>query len=122
MILAKALLEDPARTADAIGVLEAVLAEAPDDGDAAELLSAVLEREGRLEQLAKLLEQRLQRLSLPNDSARFAELSLTLGGVLERTGKSGRSTCRCTKRFSIRGPADAKTLAAIGRTAGGSGQ
>jgi tetratricopeptide (TPR) repeat protein len=91
--LAEVLLGDPARTAEAIGALRSVLEENPEAVEAAELLSSVLAREGRLEELAALLAQRLALLEKSPDTpvTAFARLGIELGSLLERLGRGAEA-------------------------------
>jgi tetratricopeptide (TPR) repeat protein len=85
--LARLLLEDGTRRDDAIAALSAAHDEAPTRFGAAELLSEVLERDGRFHDLVALLERRLQALAAANDTAACLDTAWRLGRALERVGR-----------------------------------
>jgi tetratricopeptide (TPR) repeat protein len=70
----------------AIDLLEEVLEENPSQPDAAKLLAGVLERQGRLDDLAGLLRRQLDSAKDREDGRAVSELSMKLGALLERRG------------------------------------
>ena len=81
------MLEEPARTDEAIGLLERVVVEDPTMAAAAELLATLLERQGRLGELDELVRNQLERARSTGDPAAVETLSLKLGALLERGGR-----------------------------------
>jgi tetratricopeptide (TPR) repeat protein len=89
--LATTLLDDPARHGDAVALLTSALKENPDNGEAADRLADALERLGRFDELAVVLEGRLP--AGPPDAASVA-MSWRLGNALERAGRRKEALAR----------------------------
>jgi len=70
----------------AIELLEEVLEEDPAQAEAAKLLAGVLERQGRLDDLAGLLRRQLDTAKDREDARAVGDLSMKLGALLERRG------------------------------------
>jgi hypothetical protein len=79
--LATVLLEDPARTSDAVALLTGALQDAPGDAEAAARLADALERTSRFDELVVLLERQLVAPGATGD-ARWR-----LARALERAGR-----------------------------------
>jgi tetratricopeptide (TPR) repeat protein len=80
--LAKMWLDRPARSDAVIALLGSALDESPMDTEAAERLEGALEREGRFDELATLLERHLK--SVGRDSPAYVPAAWRLGRALER--------------------------------------
>ena len=89
--LATTLLDDPSRHGDAVALLSSALKENPDNGEAANRLADALERLGRFDELAVVLEGRLP--AGPPDAASVA-MSWRLGNALERAGRRKEALAR----------------------------
>ncbi len=75
--------EDEAR---AIDLLQEVLEDDPAQAEAAKLLAGVLERQGRLDDLADLLRRQLDAARDREDARAVTDLSMKLGALLEKRG------------------------------------
>ncbi len=84
MTLARMLLQEPARSGAAILVLSAARDDAPESFETAELLAHALEREGRFEDLAAMLRDRLRAPSSAIVAGGFVNTAWRLGHALER--------------------------------------
>ncbi len=80
------MLEDPARTDEATGLLERIVSEDATMSAAAELLATLLERQGRLGQLVELVQNQLERARSAKDPTAALALRLKLGALHERAG------------------------------------
>jgi tetratricopeptide (TPR) repeat protein len=83
--LARARIADAGFGDEAIALLSSALDEDPSQTEAGPLLAGLLEREGRFDELANLLERRLARIG--QDTPEFAEVARDLGHALERAGR-----------------------------------
>jgi tetratricopeptide (TPR) repeat protein len=109
VMLAKVLLERTADSERAIAVLSGALADDPAGREATELLSSLLEAQGRTDDLVTVLEGRL--LSLPSDSdARdFIDAAMRLARALEGAGRA-RDAVPVYESVVDRGPTDPETF------------
>ena len=82
-----ALLPQPARAGEVITLLQDIIADDPSQRDAARVLSELLEREGRSDELSQLLTNEIDRAKDARDVALIVQLSLRLAGILERVGR-----------------------------------
>jgi golgin subfamily B member 1 len=87
--LATVLLEDPARTSDAVALLTGALQDAPGDGEAAARLADALERTSRFAELVVLLERQLAATPPANGASTGAtgEARWRLAKAFERAGR-----------------------------------
>ena len=81
--LAGALMNDPERTEDAIGVLRDALFDEPGHGGALSLLTTCLENAGRQDELIELLRDQLIGAQDRSDAAAAKATALRLGPMLE---------------------------------------
>jgi lipopolysaccharide biosynthesis regulator YciM len=79
-----ALLGTGARDSDVISLLQEIVADDPAQRDAARVLAELLEREGRLDDLAELLQGEIDRAKDERTVSVISELSLRLAGLRER--------------------------------------
>lgn len=80
----KFLMEKEGREADVAEILKAALDEEPNHEEAATLLAQLYERSGYDEELVELLERQLDVARDNQELEKIAELSLKLGGLLEK--------------------------------------
>jgi tetratricopeptide (TPR) repeat protein len=85
------MLTAPGREAQAIVVLQEIVAENPQMAEAAALLESVLERMGRQEELAAHLAAQLDAARSRGDAATAEALSLKLAELFERAGDADRA-------------------------------
>jgi golgin subfamily B member 1 len=78
------MLKNPDREAQATDLLRALLEEDPGQVQAALLLSGLLEKAGRTDELAELLRRQIDHAKDRGDAASVVSLSLKLGGLLEQ--------------------------------------
>jgi lipopolysaccharide biosynthesis regulator YciM len=86
VILAKALLHDPATIVAAIAALSEALDEDPAQTEAADLLSDALERQGRFDERLAVLARRVRGLSPHTPS--FVDAAWALGNALDRAERT----------------------------------
>jgi tetratricopeptide (TPR) repeat protein len=89
--LARLLLEEPPRNAAAIGALEEALADDPNDQETLEVLSDALEREGRFDELASVLERCVSALAWEAHAPPVRAVEWRLGHALEKAGRSSEA-------------------------------
>ncbi len=82
-----ALLPQPARAAEVIGLLQDIIADDPAQRDAARVLSELLAREGRSDELSALLTSEIDRAKDARDVPQVVQLSLRLAGILQNEGR-----------------------------------
>ena len=80
------MLEDPAQLEDAIRLLHDLVIEDPSMRPAAELLTEILEREQKYEELSQVIEAQLEGAKSKGDARTVESMSLKLGGMLEKQG------------------------------------
>lgn len=80
-------LSNPSKVGDAVETLNRFLADDPGNTEALDLLSGILERAGRYEELAALLSQRLGSV----DEAHRRAVTLRLARALEHTSRAGEA-------------------------------
>src|SRR5204862_5512889 len=100
--LATLLLEEPPNVDAAISTLTSLLADNPDDSAAKTLLSEVLEREGRNDELIEILTGLLAAVPRAERPEAHVALAFRLGGALERAGR-GPDAARVYERLA-KGP------------------
>ncbi len=86
VILAKALLHDPAAGEAATAALSQALEEDPSDSEAGELLADTLERQGKFDERLAVLARRVRSIAPHTPS--FVDASWSLGRALDRAGKT----------------------------------
>jgi Flp pilus assembly protein TadD/DNA-binding SARP family transcriptional activator len=92
--LGKILLDDPARTDAALALLSGALEDAPDEGEAADLLAATLDKLERFDDLAVVLERRLRSQmedASATDAAGAVETAWRLARALGRSGRQSEA-------------------------------
>ncbi len=82
------LLLDQKQSARAIELLEETLADDPDNEHAADVLAEVLETQGRMEDLVRLLAAQLDREKSRQARDEIGRLSRRIGALLEQSGRS----------------------------------
>lgn len=90
-----ALLPQPARAGEVITLLQDIINDDSSQRDAARVLSELLEREGRSEELSRLLANEIDRAKDGRDVALIVQLSLRLVGILERGGRVAEALDAC---------------------------
>ncbi|HEX7453707.1 MAG TPA: tetratricopeptide repeat protein [Polyangiaceae bacterium] len=90
-----ALLTKPGKAGEVILLLQDILADDPSQRDAARVLSELLEREGRTEDLSALLTSEIDQAKDVRDVPTIAQLSLRLAGILERKGRTAQALDVC---------------------------
>jgi tetratricopeptide (TPR) repeat protein len=90
-----ALLTKPGKAGEVILLLQDILADDPSQRDAARVLSELLEREGRTEDLSALLTSEIDQAKDARDVPTVAQLSLRLAGILERKGRTAQALDVC---------------------------
>lgn len=86
--LARALLRIPERVEDAVGVLQEVLVDDPQETEAQALLFDHLERTGRTEELAEMLVRQLDAAQDRQDVESIKSISLRLASRVEATDRA----------------------------------
>jgi tetratricopeptide (TPR) repeat protein len=112
VVLGRLLLEEPARTDAAVMALQSALVDDPVSRDAADILSDVLEREGRFDELVGALEGSLRALSPEQEAAEFSMAMWRLGRALEQSGRRGEAQ-KLYESLLDREPVDGKLLSAL---------
>lgn len=110
--MARLLLEEPVRSDAAIAVLQSALDDDPAGRDAAEMLSDVLEREGRFDELVGALERSMHALSPEREAEKFSSAMWRLGRALEQAGRRDESR-RLYESVLDREPVDGGLLSAL---------
>jgi tetratricopeptide (TPR) repeat protein len=87
VLLAKMLLALPDRTDAAIAALRDALADDPSSREGNQLLTSVLESQGRVDELVGLAERRLAALPAEADPRDFVDAAWKLAGALEHAGR-----------------------------------
>jgi thioredoxin-like negative regulator of GroEL len=82
-----ALLPQPARAGEVIVLLQDIIVDDPSQRDAARVLSELLEREGRQDELSALLTSEFDRAKDARDVPAIVQIALRLAGILEREGR-----------------------------------
>jgi tetratricopeptide (TPR) repeat protein len=108
--LAKALLEESDETDGAISALAAAIDEDPNHSEAADVLSEVLERRGRLDERVVLFEKRVA--ALRPDSPGFVDASWRLGRALESAGRKD-DALRIYEGLADRVPSDGAAIESL---------
>ncbi|MEP7050115.1 MAG: tetratricopeptide repeat protein [Pseudomonadota bacterium] len=90
-----ALLAKPGKAGEVILLLQDILADDPSQRDAARVLSDLLEREGRIEDLSALLTSEIDQARDARDVPTIVQLSLRLVGILERKGRAVQALDVC---------------------------
>jgi len=83
--VARVLIPRWIHTPMVIDLLSTALEEDPSDGDASDMLAEMLEHEGRFDEVATLLERRLELLG--RDAPQFVDAAWKAGAALERSGR-----------------------------------
>jgi Flp pilus assembly protein TadD len=110
--LARLLLQQPAQDGAAIEALEGALTDDPNDRDAIALLSDALEREGRFDELATILERCLQSLGWERQTPALAAAEWRLGQALEKAGR-GADALQVYEPILERDSLDGQMLSAL---------
>ena len=111
VVLARTLLADLRREA-AIAALSSALADDPSSREALDLLSDVLEQDGRLEALVVLHEARLARSKQSADTGERVDAAWRLGHALEGAGRSSEAL-GIYESILEEGPTDGVLVAAL---------
>lgn len=82
--IARWLLEAPEEPTLAATLLQRVVEEEPSQTDAVELLAQTLQRQGKVEELARVLQSQLDAARQRRDAAAMSVISMRLGGLFER--------------------------------------
>ncbi len=90
-----ALLAQPSRVAEVISLLQEIIVDDPSQRDAARVLSELLEREGRNDELSALLTTEIDQAKDARDVDAIVQLSLRLAGIWERENRSADALDMC---------------------------
>jgi tetratricopeptide (TPR) repeat protein len=112
VLLAKMLLARPDQTDAAISALREALADDASSREANQLLTSVLEAQGRVGELVGLAEQRVAALPAEADPRDFVDAAWKLGGALERAGRP-QEALPVYESVLDRQPSDAALLRAL---------
>ncbi|MEO8901982.1 MAG: tetratricopeptide repeat protein [Polyangiaceae bacterium] len=115
-----ALLTKPGKAGEVILLLQDILADDPSQRDAARVLSDLLEKEGRTEDLSALLTSEIDQAKDARDVPSIVQLSLRLTGILERKGRASQALDVCRSALDW-DPARAELLEAVLRLAEATG-
>lgn len=107
---------------DAIETLRAVLEEEPDHEGAVLALSETLEKAGRDEELADLLNGQIGRARASGDGAKELNLMVRLGEILEARVKDSARALKTFEEVLERDPGHVGALEAVARLCEGRGQ
>lgn len=113
--MAKLQLESFDAPDDAVDTLRAVLEEEPDHAGAVVALSEILEKVGRDEELAELLQTQIGRARAAGDAAKELDLMVRLGEILESRVKDVGRALKTFEEVLERDPAHRGALEAVAR-------
>src|SRR5581483_2508393 len=104
---------EPPRNAAAIAALDGSLADDPNDQEALQVLSDALEREGRFEELASVLERCVSALAWEGTGTPAVRtLEWRLGQALEKAGRSSEAR-DLYESILDRGPVDRELVSQL---------
>src|SRR5262249_21670846 len=105
-------------TDEALEALRSIVESDPGQLEAAELLSELLEKAGRVDELAEALDARIAAARARDDAKQLAQLLSRLGALLERAGQNEGAAEAYGELLRI-APDDLEALHAVARTLAG---
>jgi golgin subfamily B member 1 len=115
-----ALLAQPSRAFEVISLLQEIIQDDPTQRDAARVLSELLEREGRTDELSALLTTEIDQAKDARNVDAIVQLSLRLAGILERENRSADALdmCRAALEWDPARPELLQTVLRLAETTG----